>query len=652
MALVRAGWSRMRGGWMSLLAAALCPPTGAYAQRAGESAVSAADDAFGTSVGNETLGLYSTNNARGFSPGMAGNVRVEGLYFDQQAALNKRIVRGSTVRVGISAQAYAFPAPTGIADFQLRLPGDKQLVSAVLTWGPYATAIAEVDAQIPIVPGTLSLGVGVSATRNDSDYTVKSHEYEGSVVARWRPRDNAEVSGFYSRSEDCSDQAPLFTFTGGNFESPHPPKRTPFSQPWTRGACTEINAGAFGRIALPDNWTLRGGVFHSGRDAPRAYGEILRGVGTDDIGNLQIFKQPHLMSASTSGEMRAAKVITEGPRRHTFDFALRGRDVARDFGGSETLDVGRMKVGERVLIPEPVFNLGATGDDRARQGTVGVSYEGLWAGIGGVGLGVQKTFYRRTITQPAPTPTIGRSSAQPFLYDAKANLLITKTLAAYAGYTRGFEESGSAPPSSNNRGEAMPVSLTKQVDAGLRYAVTPRFTVVAGAFQVEKPYFNIGPGNIYRQLGTVRHRGIEMSATGQLFTEGLRLVAGVVLIQPRIQGDAVTQGLIGPVEVSVKPRTALLSLQYQPASWRGFGIDGQVNHAGPQFAHQDNLLKIQGNTQLNLGARYSFKVGNVPASLRAQALNVTDVFAWNISPSGAFNLQSRRRFVLTAAADF
>lgn len=54
----------------------------AFAQRARENAVAEASDAFGTLVGREQVGLYSSGNARGFSPSQAGNLRIEGLYFD------------------------------------------------------------------------------------------------------------------------------------------------------------------------------------------------------------------------------------------------------------------------------------------------------------------------------------------------------------------------------------------------------------------------------------------------------------------------------------------------------------------------------------------------------------------------------------------
>ena len=126
----------MKAAPLALLAARL--PGAAMAQRAGDNAPQSAEDAFGTTIGTESIGIYTSGNARGFSPSQTGNVRIEGLHFDQQTTGNSpRVFRGNTVRVGISAQSYAFPAPTGIVDYQLRLPGEQFLTSVVASHGPY-----------------------------------------------------------------------------------------------------------------------------------------------------------------------------------------------------------------------------------------------------------------------------------------------------------------------------------------------------------------------------------------------------------------------------------------------------------------------------------------------------------------------------------
>lgn len=76
------------------------PPTQG---RANENAVRQAEDAFGVSIGNEAIGLYNSFDVSDFSPTRAGNVRIDGLYFDQVWPLNSRIRRSMTIRVGISA---------------------------------------------------------------------------------------------------------------------------------------------------------------------------------------------------------------------------------------------------------------------------------------------------------------------------------------------------------------------------------------------------------------------------------------------------------------------------------------------------------------------------------------------------------------------
>ena len=624
----------------------------AYAQRASESAVDTADDAFGTRIGNESLGLYSASDARGFSPNIAGNVRIDGLYFDQQPALNERLVRGSAVRVGISAQSYSFPAPTGIADYRLRLPGDRMLVSGVVTLGPNTSNNIEIDGQFPLVSETLSVGIGLSRLRNDDDFGVMSTTLSGAALVRWRAGDTFDSTAFYSRSEGCKGYGQPQVFTIGPVEPEHPAFGQSFAQPWQRGNCTDVNAGAIGSLALPGDWSVRAGLFRSTRHQERSGGELMRLVNAQGIGEHTAYRHPPLSNGSYSGEVRITKTFSEGPRRHTLDLALRGRDVTRDFGGSATVNYDFEKIYTYTYRPEPAFVIGPTGDDHSKQGTVGIAYDAFWAGVGGIGVDVQKTFYSREQAQPTPSTQVIKTKATPLLYSAAGNVFITRTLAAYASYTKGFEETGPAPQSAVNRGEAQPVSFTKQIDAGLRYNITPTFTLVAGVFQVEKPYFTVDTANRYGLVGNVRHRGVEFSATGQLFTEGLRAVAGFVLIQPRIRGSAVEQGLIGPVEVQPKPRSVLLSLQYQPKVWNGFGIDGSVNHSGPQYAHTNNDLKIKGTTQLNLGARYNFVAAGVPASLRFQVQNFTDTFVWNITFTGAFIARQPRRYLLTLAADF
>ena len=495
----------------------------------------------------------------------------------------------------------------------------------------------------------LSLGIGAGIVRYDNDAASKNFEWNAGLLFRAKPSDDVEVSGFWSQLEDCHNEQQVLVFSGGAYAPPRYPRRVYYGQGWTQGDCRDSTGGLIGRFTLPDDWTVRSGASRSESVQHHFYGDYLRNVRPDGSGDHTVQRFPRAAFTSYSGELRVTKLFSESQRRHTFDVSLRGRDVERTFGGADTVSLGTGYVGTQIRFPEPVFRAGPQTNDHTKQGTFGVSYDGLWAGIGALGFGVQKVLYHRDTQQP--NVPIALSKSQPWLYNGALNVLLGKQFAAYVSFTRGLEESGTAPLSAINGGEAMPVALTKQIDAGLRYAITPRLNFVAGVFQVEKPYFSLNAANFFGPAGQVRHRGIELSLAGRVL-EGLTVVGGAVLLQPRVSGDAVDRGLIGRVPLGPRERFALLTLQYQPLSWNGFGVDGQITNNSGQVARPDNAFRVGGLTQLNLGMRYNFKVGDVPASLRAQTQNVTNAFAWNVNTSGAFSPRSPRRFFVTLAADF
>ena len=88
---------------------------------------------------------------------------IDGLYFDQQGQLSNRVIEGSTIRVGISEIGYAFPAPTGIADYELRRATDDKLTASIIAQGgPYDDKSISVDGSIPLCSTELQLPLGVN----------------------------------------------------------------------------------------------------------------------------------------------------------------------------------------------------------------------------------------------------------------------------------------------------------------------------------------------------------------------------------------------------------------------------------------------------------------------------------------------------------
>src|SRR5437764_14427219 len=129
---------------LSIAAAGLGGAVQAYAQsRSSDNAVTQAEDAFGFSVGRESLGLYDADNARGFSPSAAGNLRIDGLYFAPVVGLSGLVVQSTSIKVGLSAQGYPFAAPSGIVVQSRRAPGDRLGASLLVNADSYGSVSTE-----------------------------------------------------------------------------------------------------------------------------------------------------------------------------------------------------------------------------------------------------------------------------------------------------------------------------------------------------------------------------------------------------------------------------------------------------------------------------------------------------------------------------
>jgi iron complex outermembrane recepter protein len=625
----------------------------AQAQRAADNAVTSAQDAFGTTVGNESIGLYSTGSARGFSPTLAGNIRLEGLYFDRQGNQGNydRLFASSSVHVGLSAQSYPFPAPTGIADFKLRIPGDKQVTSVVATIGPYDQYYGEVDTQIPLVTDKLSLGAGVGYLRTSYDWGSDSFTWTGGAVARWTPTDNFELIPFWTKSSINDWEVRPFLFTAGAYTPPKFSRLTYFGQPYNDWEENDSNFGFLARTNW-DNWTFRLGMFRSLSIKPEDALIFYFNSDRDGLSDVSYLSNPLQRAGSYSGEARASGVFVEGPRRHTIHINARGRDTKRMFGGGDLEAVGKLTIGVFTPIPRPNFVYTASNRDHVKQQTGGIAYEGLWSGVGELSFGLQKTHYVQNSVRPV-AGTTARTKATPWLYNGTLAIYATEKLALYASYTKGLEESGTAPDNATNRGAALPASITKQIDAGARYAITPSLKLVAGVYEVKKPFFDRDPTALFTRVGGLTHRGIELSLAGKA-AEGLTVVAGAVILQARTDGILVDQGFLGRVPGGRPPLIARINAQYGPAAWDGFSIDGQYEYTIQGYSDPRDILKLSPYNQINLGARYRFKAFEAPATLRVQILNITNTWGWSSGGNSLafFQYLSPRRVIASITADF
>jgi len=628
----------------------------AWAQRSDDNAVASADDAFGTTVGNETIGLYDARNARGFQPQQSGNVRIEGMYFDRPSSgmgdvFIDRLYSGFTVRVGINSLTFPFPAPSAVVDIRLRKPLDKQVTSFVATYGPYDTTGLEGDFATPVVAGKLSVGGGFEHARFVADGGQDADDHSFGGIARFTPTEEIEVLSFFGQSQRKAFELFPFTYVAGDNLPPEQERGVNNSQPWAQQQQTDTNYGAIATAKVSPDWTLRAAIFRATYDRTKEHTTFYNNTQADGAADLVFQRGPRSLVESTSGEVQAQGVFTEGPRRHTLYAMVRGRDGSRQFGGTSQIAYGPANINNFVKVSEPPFVLGVQGRDGVKQITGGAQYVGQWRNLGDINLGVQKTNYERVLTHPInPTQT---RKLSPWLYNGSVSYRPTQTLTLYTAYTKGVEDSGTTPQSARNRGEAVPATVTKQIDVGFMYVFRPGLRMNGALFQITKPFYDKDATNLYTDVGDWRQRGAELSFTGQLMP-GLNIVAGAVVYQPRVIGPLVDQGVVGSVPMGRDESAARLDLQYGPASWMGVSVEGQLEYTDRGYGNTLNRADVPARLVLNLGMRYRFQAFGASGQFRARVQNVTNVYSWDFQGGNnlSFQYMPQRRATFTLAADF
>ncbi len=619
----------------------------AAAQRADQNAARAAEDAFGVSYANESVGLYDEDDVRGFSPIDAGNVRIEGLYIDQQADLSYRIVDSSIIRVGLTAIDYPFPAPTGIADFRLPAAPQALVLSPRANVGTFGDASIEFDVRAPIVADTLSLAGGVALYRDDEWFGGTPKSFSGGVGIRWKPARDTEIIPFWSIDTTWSEEPVPTYFTGGAFVPPRVRDRPRYTgQPWAISSSRGSNAGVIARTGL-GVWSLATGLFRSIYAINRDRTTLWLDVDQAGTGAETVYAAPPSRYASTSGELRVSRAIAEGPRVHRFHASVRARDQARLYGEAESLALPMRDIATRAPAGEPPFAFAARTPDDVRQITGGIAYEGRWKGRGSLNLGIQKTDYRKHVRPRGRDGIVARD--RPWLFNLMASIDVAADASAYAGVTRGLEESEVAPDVAVNRNAAPPALRTRQVDAGLRLSLG-KLQAAVGAFDVRKPYFNLDAATVYRRLGEVRHRGIEGSLSGDV-TPYASLVAGAVLLDPRVTGELVADGTIGDRPVGTSRSRIVLALDVHPAGWNGSSLDVQVTRHGGSFADQANTVRLPSRPAIALGARHRLRMARREVIARVQVTNLFDTYRWIADSSGGLSYNAGRYVGLSLATD-
>ncbi|HEY6087137.1 MAG TPA: TonB-dependent receptor, partial [Burkholderiaceae bacterium] len=194
-----------------------------------------------------------------------------------------------------------------------------------------------------------------------------------------------------------------------------------------------------------------------------------------------------------------------------------------------------------------------------------------------------------------------------------------------------------------NAGQALPALKSRQVELGIKHAggtVDWRLALfdirrpTANDFHVDDDAPSVGDCDdadpcVRRTDGIARHQGIEAEAEWRLDAVSLR--GSAMWLRARRSGsdDPLLNGLR---PTNVPARSLKLQAAYNVPALPGLALVGFVTYEGSRMVLPDNSVETPGWTRIDLGLRYTQRVGAQEWVWRLGIDNLADRHAWQEAP--------------------
>jgi iron complex outermembrane receptor protein len=208
----------------------------------------------------------------------------------------------------------------------------------------------------------------------------------------------------------------------------------------------------------------------------------------------------------------------------------------------------------------------------------------------------------------------------------------------YASWGQGVELEAvpNRPTKFVNAGQVLPALKSEQTELGVKWQPNARVLVSAAAFSIDKPYADdlaTASGIPLRVAGgkTARHRGVELSAVGQVDTQ-LSLQASLTLLDAKYT-TAVDPILVGQQVTNVPKTKASLFADYKIASVSGLSISGLLTAESGKTVTVDGTVALPAAWQLDAAVRYQNRLIGTLTQWRLNVENLTDRSYWREAPT-------------------
>ena len=607
-----------------------------------DNAVSSAADAFGERAGIEQSGLYTESQVRGFDLNDSGAYRIDEAYFSRAQGLDDTILAGVSVRVGVNAARLPYPAPSGVVNYRLREAGPANEFRLGTGFRDFGTPVLQGD--ISLRAGRFSLAGGFIWR---PDWRLARGERgsarNAGAVVGWDVAPGHQLRAFGSINDREYDGDYAVIATAGAIP-PNLRKLHQYSPEWARTVGTTTNVGLLYRGEL-HGFAVDSSAFRSAFSLDNADNTLISSDAQGNASAVTLRTPKRDYRVASTGEVRVARSFTIGDLENQVSLSLRGRRTVTELASSLAIPLGafNLATGDPPEVPERPWT-GTRSEDVVKQRTASISYRLTWRDRLQLLVGLHRTRYDKSVRSTSGATSERTSNSTNYNVSAVVNL--SARTALFASWVTGLEESGSAPASAVNREEVLPPVETKQLELGLRHALSPKLSLIAALFDVSKPSQGFRLDRTFGIVGEVRHRGVEVSLAGEV-TPATSILAGVVVFQSKLSGELVDAGIAGKHDVGVSQLIANATLVRRFG--KNWSLDATLSHLGERWGDTANSFKAPAVTTLGVGLRHGFSLGGRRADLRILGSNLLAEEGYLVAPSSLLSPVAPRtvRGVLT-----
>lgn len=489
-----------------------------------------------------------------------------------------------------------------------------------------------------------SAGIRLNAAYRDGDTSVDREEVRLGVVSLaldWRSRDLRLSGDIGHQDHRLREPRPNVSHSGLSHLPDAPDSASNWAQPWTYSNAKGTFATLRGEYDISERLT---GWFALGASKGKEANALSNPTITDaDTGNGTSYRFDNTREDSNrSAELGLRAKVRTGAVSHAlvasyayFDHK-RKNAYAMDWQNTHATNLYT----PNLLAAAPAFSAGVLlGNDLANPrlnvhnrlasfalgDTIGLLDERLLVTLGlrrqtiesrsyAYGTGALSSTYKKSRTSPV----------------AGVVFKLRPNVSVYGNYIESLAQGATASGNLNgepvqNLGEQLAPYVSKQKEIGLKYD-TGRLGLGAALFTTSKPRDLIDERGYFTTSGKDRHRGLELSAYGEL-TSSLKLLAGLTLLDAKQKstGSASTDG---KHVIGVPRRQANLGAEWDVPGVSGLSLDGRIITTGSSYANAINTLRAPGWTRVDLGARYLLPLGDNLLTLRARVDNAADRNYW------------------------